>query len=214
MPMTVAAAHRVPSWFLLAGLGGVKLFTAWIYDARILTPEALQSMRASSKLPPELAGLLSSSHLTLMHYGTTLFMFVVAMAFLACCLQLALLALGEEVDFEMLFRATMVASIPLAIESSVKAIEILRAGGGLLGLRSVRPTPSLASLLPSSASGSQLFLLLSMATLFEAAWCALLLLQLYKISRPSRVLAAVSIVWVSLSVGKWALLSFAIKLLT
>lgn len=215
LTIEASARNRIPTWVILTSLGIVQIVIAWIYDKKIMTPAAMESIRSSSRLPRELSGVLSGSHTILIHYATTLVIFVLALGFLACCIQLALLALGKEANFEHLFRATTIASIPLAIGSFITAIEILRAGGGLTGLRNVRPPPSLATLflVPSSASGSQLFLLLSMATVFEAAWGGLLILQLLKIASPRKACAAVSIVWVVLTLGKWALLSFATRLL-
>lgn len=219
--MTAISLHRdsavkknIPTWHIFVAFAASKVCLGWIYDTKILTADVIRGMANGSNLPPEISAVLSSPHVTLLHFAAVVFTFALGTCFLACCLQLTLLAFGQEVPVGRLFRAVLIASATFIAASALRAAQLLSTGSDFSSKDVLRLPASLASVaLPTSASHSDLYALLSTINVFEFIWCVLLVVQLSRVMRRNVAVIVVGVVWVALMASKWALITYVPRLL-
>jgi len=210
--VTTRPPIRIATWQLFLVLAAAKIALAWVYDTRIL-PAVIGRMGNASKLPPEITALMASNDVLLMHFASTVVTFALSIAFVACCLQLALLGFGEAVALIRLVRAVLIASTALIVEASVRAAQLLASDVGVSIEAVSRSSASLATLVLSGNPASSFYALLDAATVFELLWCVLVAVQLTSIVRREVAIAVVCAVWVTLTAAEWGVMTYLPRLL-
>jgi hypothetical protein len=196
---------RVHTWQLFLGLASAKLMLTTYYDTVLLHA-------TRGQIPPEVLKLISRQQFFLVHYGVTLLTFLIAITFVACLTQLVLLALRYDYPFTELFRAVLIASGVLILESTTRALIIFEHSRALTDFV-VREAPlSLAALSFWPSTGSALFNLLNAVSVFEVAWCVLLCALLARRVPRRTATTAVIAVWTFLTLFQWVIVSFGPRL--
>jgi hypothetical protein len=208
-----AREQRIPTWQIFILLAAAKVWLAWIYDTKILSPEVLRRMSSASRLPPEISALMARDDVLVLHFSSTVVTFGLGIAFVACCFQLALMGFGEAVPLGRLFRAVLVASVALILASAVRAAQILASAEVNIGAIARTPGSLASLLLPASDSRTELYMLLDAASVFELLWCVLVAVQLSRMVQRKVAVIVVALVWVTLTLTKWAVIAYVPRLL-
>lgn len=209
----VSESTWIRTWQLFAVLVFIQVALAIVMNKGIMTPDVYHELLGSRLSAEQIdEHMAMTQRWQVWGYVATPLVLLVRIGFTALLIQLVLLLLVTEVPFRTIFRAALWAYSMVLAGSAFQLIWLYRLPPHQLTEQALAAVPgSFAAYFPQlAAAGGPLSHLLNVITLFGLGWWLFFALALENARRVRFLpaLIAVGVVWVMITVTKWAMAAY------